>query len=51
MISSNYSDISGWSNLKTVKTIQQPEHFDPELKKLALSTVLLALLIGVGYIL
>ncbi|PSG88390.1 1,4-dihydroxy-2-naphthoate octaprenyltransferase [Aurantibacter aestuarii] len=38
-------------HLKTVKTILQPEHFDPELKKLALSTVLLALLIGVGYIL
>jgi len=38
-------------HLKTVKSITEPQLFDPQLKKLALSTVFLALLIGVGYVL
>ena len=37
-------------HIKKVKAIKEPKNFDPELKKLALSTVLLAILIGVGYI-
>jgi len=38
-------------HLRTVKSITDPQLFDPQLKKLALSTVFLALLLGVGYIL
>jgi 1,4-dihydroxy-2-naphthoate octaprenyltransferase len=38
-------------HLRIVKSITEPHLFDPQLKKLALSTVFLALLIGVGYIL
>jgi 1,4-dihydroxy-2-naphthoate octaprenyltransferase len=38
-------------HLKRVKSIKNPENFDPELKKLALSTVLLAILLGIGYLL
>ncbi len=38
-------------HLKTVKSITEPHLYDPQLKKLALSTVFLALLIGVGYVL
>lgn len=37
-------------HLKRVKAITIPKDFDPELKKLALSTVLLAILLGVGYL-
>ncbi len=35
-------------HLKRISTISIPKDFDPELKKLALSTVLLAILIGIG---
>lgn len=35
-------------HLKRIKKITVPKNFDPELKKLALSTVLLAILIGIG---
>lgn len=38
-------------HLKRVKEIKNLKDFDPELKKLALSTVLLALLLGIGHIL
>ena len=38
-------------HLKRVKAITNPVDFDPELKKLALSTVLLALLLGAGHLL
>ncbi|OEK08640.1 1,4-dihydroxy-2-naphthoate octaprenyltransferase [Flavivirga aquatica] len=38
-------------HLKTVNTNIEPKLLDPELKKLALTTVLLAVLMGVGYIL
>ncbi|WP_299887961.1 1,4-dihydroxy-2-naphthoate octaprenyltransferase [uncultured Lacinutrix sp.] len=37
-------------HLKRVKNISDPKDFDPELKKLALSTVLLALLLGIGHL-
>lgn len=37
-------------HLKRVKSITNPKDFDPELKKLALSTVLLAILLGVGHL-
>jgi len=38
-------------HLKRVNTISNPIDYDPELKKLALSTVLLAILIAVGHLL
>jgi 1,4-dihydroxy-2-naphthoate octaprenyltransferase len=38
-------------HLKRVKNNTEPRLLDPELKKLALSTVFLALLVGIGYIL
>ena len=38
-------------HLKLVKTNIEPKLLDPELKKLALSTVFLALFLGIGYIL
>jgi len=38
-------------HLKKVKSIVNPKDFDPELKKLALSTVLLAILLGIGHLL
>jgi len=38
-------------HLKRITTISIPKNFDPELKKLALSTVLLAILLGVGSLL
>lgn len=38
-------------HLKTVKTVTNPKDFDPELKKLALTTVLLSLLLGIGQLL
>ncbi|WAC02619.1 1,4-dihydroxy-2-naphthoate octaprenyltransferase [Lacinutrix neustonica] len=38
-------------HLKRIKTIKNLKDFDPELKTLALSTVLLAILLGVGHIL
>ncbi len=38
-------------HIRTVKNNKEPELLDPELKKLALSTVFLALLLGIGYIL
>lgn len=37
-------------HLKKVKSIVNPKDFDPELKKLALSTVLLAILLGIGHL-
>lgn len=37
-------------HLKRVKSITNPKDFDPELKKLALSTVLLAILLGIGHL-
>lgn len=38
-------------HIKRVNSIQNPKLFDPELKKLALTTVALAVLLGVGYLL
>ena len=38
-------------HLKTVKSVTNPKDFDPELKKLALTTVLLSLLLGIGQLL
>ncbi len=38
-------------HLKTVKSVENPKDFDPELKKLALTTVLLSLLLGIGHLL
>ena len=38
-------------HIKRISNISVPKYFDPELKKLALSTVLLAILLGVGYVL
>lgn len=38
-------------HLKRVKNITNPKDYDPELKKLALSTVLLAILISLGHLL
>jgi len=38
-------------HLKKVNTNTNPEDLDPELKKLALTTVLLAILMGIGYLL
>ena len=38
-------------HLKRVKNIKNPKDYDPELKKLALSTVLLAILISLGHLL
>lgn len=38
-------------HLKTVKSVKNPKDFDPELKKLALTTVLLSLLLGIGHLL
>ncbi|WP_147676834.1 1,4-dihydroxy-2-naphthoate octaprenyltransferase [Algibacter pacificus] len=38
-------------HLKKVNQTKNPQHFDPELKKLALTTVLLAILMGVGQLL
>jgi len=38
-------------HLKKVKVAEQPNDFDSQLKVLALSTFLLAILLGVGYIL
>lgn len=37
-------------HLKSVKAIQHPEQFDPELKKVALSTFLLAILLAIGHL-
>jgi len=37
-------------HLKRINTIENLKDFDPELKKLALSTVLLAVLLGIGYL-
>ncbi|MCL5130244.1 1,4-dihydroxy-2-naphthoate octaprenyltransferase [Algibacter sp. L4_22] len=38
-------------HLKKVNNTQNPQHFDPELKKLALTTVLLSILLGLGQLL
>ena len=38
-------------HLKKVNNTKNPQHFDPELKKLALTTVLLAILMGLGQLL
>ena len=38
-------------HLKKVKSVTNPKDFDPELKKLALTTVLLSLLLGIGHLL
>ena len=38
-------------HLKKVNATENPQHFDPELKKLALTTVLLAVLMGLGQLL
>ena len=38
-------------HLSKVKKVTNPKNFDPELKKLALSTVLYGLLLGIGYLL
>ncbi len=38
-------------HIKRISNISVPKDFDPELKKLALSTVLLAILLGIGYLL
>ncbi|MWW26873.1 1,4-dihydroxy-2-naphthoate octaprenyltransferase [Algibacter lectus] len=38
-------------HLKKVNNTQNPKHFDPELKKLALTTVLLSILMGLGQVL
>lgn len=40
-----------FKHLYTVYKVEQPKDFDPELKKLALSTFLFAVLMGVGFIL
>ncbi|WGD34373.1 1,4-dihydroxy-2-naphthoate octaprenyltransferase [Olleya sp. YS] len=37
-------------HLKKVKSITNPKDFDPELKKLALTTVLLSVLLGIGHL-
>ncbi len=37
-------------HIKTVRKNKNPKDFDPELKKLALSTVLLSILLGVGHL-
>ena len=38
-------------HLKKVNNTKNPKHFDPELKKLALTTVLLSILMGLGQVL
>ena len=38
-------------HLKTINNVSNPKLFDPELKKIALTTFILAILIGVGYLL
>lgn len=38
-------------HLSNVNKVSDPKNFDPELKKLALSTVLFSILLGVGYLL
>jgi 1,4-dihydroxy-2-naphthoate octaprenyltransferase len=38
-------------HLKTINNISNPKLFDPELKKIALTTFILAILMGVGYLL
>ena len=38
-------------HLVKVNKVTDPKLFDPELKKLALSTVLLAILMGIGHLL
>jgi len=38
-------------HLKKVNNTKKPKHFDPELKKLALTTVLLSILMGLGQVL
>lgn len=38
-------------HLSKVNKVSDPKNFDPELKKLALSTVLFSILLGVGYLL
>ncbi|MGB6268301.1 MAG: 1,4-dihydroxy-2-naphthoate octaprenyltransferase [Olleya sp.] len=38
-------------HLKKVKSVTNPKAFDPELKKLALTTVLLSVLLGIGHLL
>ncbi|WP_304144415.1 1,4-dihydroxy-2-naphthoate octaprenyltransferase [Mesoflavibacter zeaxanthinifaciens] len=37
-------------HLKRIKTITDPKDYDPELKKVALSTVLFCILLGIGYL-
>lgn len=37
-------------HLKRIKTITNPKDYDPELKKVALSTVLFCILLGIGYL-
>lgn len=38
-------------HLKTVKSVSTPKAFDPELKKLALTTFILSVLLGIGHLL